>query len=217
MSSGARLCSANVRRCGDARVLAVGAVAPAVERAREAGRAGAAALDDLDAAVPARVLEGAHADVVGAHDDDRLVEDLVLGEVVGPAGSPRAGTPSARPGARAARLPLRRSRGRSSAPWEPGRGAPSRSAPAERLYRPVGTIARCNRSRPTSVAPPRSTYWSSARASPASISCTARGRRASPCVLLEAGDGVGRHLVLEPVPGRAVRLRELHLRVPLLA
>ena len=34
--------------------------------------------------------------------------------------------------------------------------------------------------------------------------------------LLEAGGGVGRHLVLEPLPGRPVRLRELHVRLPLL-
>ena len=35
-------------------------------------------------------------------------------------------------------------------------------------------------------------------------------------LLLEAGGGVGRHLVLEPLPRRAVRLRELHLRLPVL-
>ena len=42
-----------------------------------------AALDDLDAAVAAGVLEGPHLAVVGAHHDDRLVEDLVLDEVAG--------------------------------------------------------------------------------------------------------------------------------------
>ena len=61
--------------------------------------------------------------------DDRLVEELVLDEVVRLAGSPRAGTPSARPAARAARPPSRRSRGRSSAPSGRGRGTPSRTAP----------------------------------------------------------------------------------------
>ena len=35
--------------------------------------------------------------------------------------------------------------------------------------------------------------------------------------LLEAGDGVGRHVVLEPLPRRPVRLGELHLRLPVLA
>ena len=40
-----------------------------------------APLDDLDAAMAARVLERAHAHVVGAQHDDRLVEELVLDEV----------------------------------------------------------------------------------------------------------------------------------------
>ena len=44
-------------------------------------------------------------------------------------GSPRGGTPSARPGARAARPPSGRSPGRSSAPCAPGPGTPSRRAP----------------------------------------------------------------------------------------
>ena len=38
-------------------------------------------LDDPDAAMAAGVLEGPHAQVVGAQHDDRLVEDLVLDEV----------------------------------------------------------------------------------------------------------------------------------------
>ena len=70
-------------RPGHERVLAVGVVAPPVERAREPVLARAAALDDPDTAVAAGVLERAHAHVVGAQDDDRLVEDLVLDEVVG--------------------------------------------------------------------------------------------------------------------------------------
>ncbi len=66
---------------GDRGVLAVGPVAPAVERAPEPRLAGPATLDDLDAAVATGVLERAHPEVVGAHHDDRLVEDLVLDEV----------------------------------------------------------------------------------------------------------------------------------------
>ena len=66
----------------DEGVRAVEAVAPAVERAGEPALARPAALDDPDAAVAAGVLERAHAHVVGAHHDDRLVEDLVLDEVV---------------------------------------------------------------------------------------------------------------------------------------
>ena len=66
---------------GDADVGAVGAVAPAVERAREPALARALADRDPDAAVPAGVLERRDAQVLVAHDDDRLVEDLVLGEV----------------------------------------------------------------------------------------------------------------------------------------
>ena len=62
---------------------------------------------------------------------------------------------------------------------------------------------------------PMSTCWSSAPASPASTSCTAPAKR----VLRAAARGRrrrGRHLVLEPLPRRAVRLRELHLRLPVL-
>ena len=70
-------------RLRDDGVRAVGAVAPAVERAGEPALARAAALDDPDATVAAGVLEGPHPAVVGAHDDDRLVEDLVLDEVAG--------------------------------------------------------------------------------------------------------------------------------------
>ena len=116
MSSGCRLCSANVRALRDVGVRAVEAVAPPVERAGEPALARPAALDDPDAAMAAGVLERAHAHVVGAQHDDRLVEDLVLDEVARLRGSPRAGTPSARPAATAARPPSRRSRGRSSAP-----------------------------------------------------------------------------------------------------
>src|SRR4029077_1615971 len=60
---------------------AVQAVAPAVERADESGVAGAVALDDLDGPVTTGVE--VRLDLVGGcpDDDDRLVEDLVLGEV----------------------------------------------------------------------------------------------------------------------------------------
>ncbi len=68
---------------GDEGVLAVGAVAPAVEWADEAALARAPALDDLDATMAAGVLEGADPEVLVADHDDGLIEDLVLGEVVG--------------------------------------------------------------------------------------------------------------------------------------
>ena len=80
-SSGWRLCSENAPAWVTLRVPAVGPVAPAVEGADEPAAAGAPALGDPDAAVPADVVERPHAEVLGAHDDDRLVEDLVLGEV----------------------------------------------------------------------------------------------------------------------------------------
>ena len=63
-------------------VRAVSAVAPPVERAREPVLARAAALDEPHAPMAARVLECPHAHVVGAHHDHRLVEELVLDEVV---------------------------------------------------------------------------------------------------------------------------------------
>ena len=118
MSPGWRLCSREACAAAARAVLrAVLAVAPAVERAGEAALAGAPPLArTLHAAVAAGVLEGPHLAVVGAHDDHRLVEDLVLDEVARRSGSPRAGRPSATPGARAARPPARRTRGRSSAP-----------------------------------------------------------------------------------------------------
>ncbi len=52
-----------------------------MERADEPARTRTAALGDADPAVPAGVLERSHPKVLGAHHDDRLVEDLVLGEV----------------------------------------------------------------------------------------------------------------------------------------
>ncbi len=63
-------------------VLAVESPAPSVERADE-GAARPAALDELHAAVAAGVVVGADGGVVDAHDDDRLVENLVLDEVAG--------------------------------------------------------------------------------------------------------------------------------------
>ena len=67
-----------LRHVGVAPILAV---APAVERTGEPARAGAPSLHHLHAAVPARVLEGAHLAVVGAQDQHRLVEDLVLHDI----------------------------------------------------------------------------------------------------------------------------------------
>ena len=65
----------------DGGVLAVGSVAPAVERAGEPALAGAATDGHPDAAVATGVLERGDPEVLGAHHEDRLVEDLVLGEV----------------------------------------------------------------------------------------------------------------------------------------
>ena len=67
---------------GDEGVRPVRAVAPPVERADESGLAPAPALGDPDPTMPAGVLEGSHAEVLGAHHDDRLVEELVLDEIV---------------------------------------------------------------------------------------------------------------------------------------
>ena len=69
-------------RLRDEGVLAVRAVAPPVERADEPALARPSTLDDPDATMAAGVLEGPHAQVVGAHHDDRLIEDLVLDEIV---------------------------------------------------------------------------------------------------------------------------------------
>ena len=146
-------------------------------------------------------------------------------------GSPRAGRPSATRGARAARPRAGRSRGRSSAPWGSGRGprsrrargAPSTSDPPSPLIRLVPLGARRRRTilttryngvliRPRTGrrAGDRSRRHRDLPAPPRS-----RGR-----VLggdARGGRRRGRHLVLEPLPGRPVRLRELHLRLPLLA
>ena len=121
MSPGCRLCSANVFLRGTNGVAAVDAVAPAVERAGEPALARAAARDDAHAAVAARVLERAHAHVVGAHHDRPTGRGSRTRRSRAVAGSPRAGTPSARPAATAARLPSGRSPGRSSAPSGRGR------------------------------------------------------------------------------------------------
>ena len=53
-----------------------------MERADEPALAGSATLDDPDAAMAARVLECPHAQVISAHHNDRLIENLVLDEVV---------------------------------------------------------------------------------------------------------------------------------------
>ena len=68
---------------GDEGVLAVRAVAPPVEGADEPGLARPPTLGHPDATMAAGVLERPHAQVLGAHHDDRLIEDLVLDEVVG--------------------------------------------------------------------------------------------------------------------------------------
>ena len=83
----------------DGCVHAVEAVAPAMERAGEPVLARPASLDDLDATVAAGVLERAHAHVVGAQHDDRLIEELVLDEVVrrGDLLEPARHLPDARP------------------------------------------------------------------------------------------------------------------------
>ncbi len=65
----------------DERVLAVRAVTPPVEGADEPALAGASTLDHLDTTMAAGVLEGGRSPAVGAHHDDGLIQDLVLGEV----------------------------------------------------------------------------------------------------------------------------------------
>ena len=166
-----------------------------MERAGEPALARPAALDDLDAAMAARVLERAHAHVVGAHHDDRLVEDLVLDEVVRLRDllEPARHLPDPRP----QQLGLHRGRspGRSSAPCgtRSGNSDPSRTAPGAPTTsdprsprRPTGiadSTGRYNTLRWTIAADvhPTSTCWSSAPASPASTSCTAPAKPASPC------------------------------------
>ena len=81
-SSASRLASSNISERRHEGVLAVESPAPPVERADEAAPR-PAALDELHAAVAAGVVVGADGAVVDAHDDDRLVEDLVLDEVAG--------------------------------------------------------------------------------------------------------------------------------------
>src|SRR5205807_6607642 len=63
---------------GDAGIGAVEAIAPAVERAGEAALAGPPAFDEPDPTVAAGVLEGPYRHLVGAEDDDRLVQELGL-------------------------------------------------------------------------------------------------------------------------------------------
>ena len=128
-SSGCRLCSAERLALRDVRVRAVLAVAPPVERAGEPALAGPPTLHDLDATMAAGVLERPHLHVIGAQHDDRLIEDLV-GDVVARLGDllePARHLPDAGP--QHARLPARRSPGRSSAPWGPGREPRSHTAP----------------------------------------------------------------------------------------
>ena len=67
----------------DEGVLAVRAVTPPVERADEPALARTSTLDDLDATMAAGVLEGGRSPAFGAHHDDGLIQDLVLGEVAG--------------------------------------------------------------------------------------------------------------------------------------
>ena len=112
-SSGTRLCSANVRAwgrtCSRRR-----AVAPPVERAAEAALAGPRPSTTFTP-VTAGVLERADLAVVGAHDDHRLVEELVLDEVAGARISSSRQAICHTRGHRLLGL-QRRSRGRSSAP-----------------------------------------------------------------------------------------------------
>ena len=229
MSSGCRLCSANVRALRDGGVLAVEAVAPPVERAREPALARPATLDDPDAAMAAGVLERAHAHVVGAQHDDRLIEDLVLDEVarlrdlleparhlpdprpqqlglhrvevgveVALLAEPGPGTPSRRaPGVPTTSDPRSP---RRALPYEPRRYRSDRSVHGDRPMtrrrrrRRAGRRRRHHRHLPA-VPRPRSRV----------LRAAARGRRRR-----------RRHVVLEPLPRRPVRLRELHLRLPVL-
>ena len=118
-------------------VAAVEAVAPPVERAGEPARRRSPRPSTIFTPRWRQAFWNARTSlVVGAHHDDRLVEDLVLDEVAHRRGSPRAGTPSATPAATAARPPCGRSPGRSSAPSAPGPAPPSRTARTSPPTRP---------------------------------------------------------------------------------
>ena len=72
----------DVRRV-DELALAVGAPLPPMERAGEALRGAAAVLGEFHAAMTTVVVERLDGLCIDAHDDDRLVEDLVHDEVAG--------------------------------------------------------------------------------------------------------------------------------------
>ena len=149
---------------------------------------------NLDAAVAARVLERAHAHVVGAHHDHRLVEELVLGVVVRlrdlleparhlpDAGPQLLGLQRVEVGVEVALLgdPVRTSIAKAApgAPTAADRTATPRRYTNRSVQSPgtrdlTGHAPHPARRRPTS------TCSSSAPASPASTSCTAPGRPAS--------------------------------------
>jgi hypothetical protein len=68
---------------GDETVLAIRSVAPPVEGADETAFACPSTLDDPDPAVAACILKRPDAQILGADHDNRLVQNFVLGEVVG--------------------------------------------------------------------------------------------------------------------------------------
>ena len=217
MSSGRRLCSEKVRS-RDGGVGAVRAVAPAVERAGEAALAGAPGPRPFTPRCR-QAFWKAPTPPSSVHDDDRLVEDLV-GDVVGRGDllEPARHLPRAGPqllGLEPEEVGvvvalLRHPVGRSMA-WGTGRPSP-RSTPLGERTRLTG---RYNRVRPGTLpdtvdvlvigAGITGIYQLYRAARPASRSA-ARGRRRR-----------RRHLVLEPLPRCPLRLRELHLRLPLLA
>ena len=216
--AGRRLCSANVLRRGMRGVRAVGAVAPAVERAGEAasrrcrgprrsGRHGggtrsgtrgrrcrrcARTMTDWSRNSYSTKSPGCgissrrHAICQTRGHSSSASSCVEVGVEVALLRAPGRGAPSRR--ARAA--PTLRSAIATRAPHRSARrkiltGRYNPPAPGGPWNRPTSS--------PTARDPRRttSTSWSSAPASPASTSCTARGRRASRRTLLEAGGGVG--------------------------
>ncbi len=196
------------------------------------------ALDDLDAAMPACVLERAHTHVGGAQHDDRLIEDLVLDEIVrlGKLLEPARHLPHPRP----QQFGLHRVEVRvvvallARPVRELHRVGHRKCRPLVFHDRHAASLSfgvRC-RGRPTH----RSVQY-------ALDDDRRRGRRRCPCRCGRAGRrcrdhrylsavsrsrsgllgavarsrrGCRRHVVLEPLPRRSVRFGELHVRVPVL-
>ena len=219
------------------------------------------AVGDLHAAVAARVLEGGDAAVLGAHHDDRLVEDRVLDVVVRPGDllEPARHLPGPRPqligleleevGVVVALLAapvgqLHRVRHRQHRPLvvHDRHATPLASRRSRRELILTGRykidLGVREDASPTPRHPPpkwphdnvlRTSHRRLAPTRPRRRRARRRGRhhRHLPALPGTRGRLLGaarrgrqrrrRHVVLEPVSGRPVRLRELHVRLPVLA